>query len=131
MKLKFTLAAIVGLVLLANGSHIALAQSGDSRKAGEIKSKAQERLSNGKTDVKVEKFDGTKLKGKITQADATSFTIVESKSNQSTVIAYSETQKIKGSGWPTSAKIAIGVGVAAAITFVALGIAFQNATRNN
>jgi hypothetical protein len=132
MKLKFALAAIVGLVLFTNGSYIAFAQPIDGgRKDDEIKSKVQERLSNKKTEVKVEKLDGTKLKGRITQADDTSFTIVESKSNQSSVIAYSDTRKIKGSGWPTSAKIALGVGAAAVITFVAFGIAFKNATRDN
>ncbi len=131
MQLKFTLAAIVGLLLFANGSHIVLAQTGDVGKVYEIKRKVRDRLGNGKTDVKVEKFDGTKIKGKITQAGDSSFTIVESKSNQSTMVAYSDTKKVKGSGWPTSAKIAIGVGVGAVATFIAFGIAFRNATRNN
>lgn len=129
MKLKFTLATIVGLALLTNGSFIALAQSSD--RGDRIKSQVQERLSKKKTEVKVEKFDGTKLKGKITEAGDTSFTIVDSKSSQSTVIAYNDTQKVKGTGWPTSAKIALGVAAAAVITFVAFGVAFQNATRDN
>ncbi len=132
MKPKYALAAIVGLILFTNGSSIGLAQAPrDSRKADAIKAKVQERLGNGKTGVKIEKFGGTKVKGKITQAGDTSFTIVDSQSNQSTEIAYADTQKIKGSGWPTSAKIAIGVGVAAGATFVILGLAFKHATRNN
>lgn len=131
MKLKFVLAAIFGVALLTNGSYIALAQSSGDRKAGEIKSKVEKRLGNGKIDVKVEKFDGTKLKGKITKAGDTSFTIVESTSNQSTEIAYGDTKKLKGTGWPTSGKIAIGVGAAAGATLIVLLIAFKHATRNN
>ncbi len=80
-------AAIVGFVVFTNGSYVALAQTGDVGQVYEIKSKVQDRLGNRKTDVKVEKFDGTKIKGKITQAGDSSFTIQESKSNQSTVIA--------------------------------------------
>lgn len=87
MKLKFMFAAIVGFVVFTNGSYVALAQTGDVGQVYEIKSKVQDRLGNRKTDVKVEKFDGTKIKGKITQAGDSSFTIQESKSNQSTVIA--------------------------------------------
>ncbi|MEQ1763071.1 MAG: hypothetical protein ABL984_08000 [Pyrinomonadaceae bacterium] len=131
MKLKIAFVVVAGLALLTNGSSIVLAQSGNSDRIDEIKATVQKRLRNGKTDVKVEKFDGTKIKGKITQADDSGFTFVESETNSSSVIAYSDTKKVKGSGWPTSAKIAIGVGVAAAVTFVAIGIAFRNATRNN
>ncbi len=131
MKLKLVLAAIVSLVLFTNGSYIALAQSSDTRKADEIKSHVQERLGKKKTEVKVEKLDGSKVKGKITQADDTSFTVIESKSNQSTVIAYSDTREIKGTGgWPMGAKIGVVVAAGAVITFFAFGLAFKNARRN-
>lgn len=132
MKLRFTLAAFVCLVLFTNGSYIALSQTGGGNRVDEIKSKVHERLSNGKTRVNIEKVDGTKLKGKITQAGDTSFTVLESKSNQPTVIAYSDAREIKGGGgWPLGAKIALGVGAAAVITFVAFGLAYRNAARNN
>ena len=131
MKLNFTLAAIAVLVLFTNGSSIALAQSGDSGKTEAIKSNVQKRLRNGKTDVKVEKFDGTKIKGKITQADDNGFTFVESKTNNSNVVAYSDTKRINAGGWPLGAKIAIGVGAAAIITFVAFGLAYRRAAGNN
>ena len=131
MKMKFSLTAILGLFLLMNGSFVATGQSRASNRVDEIKSNVQKRLGNGKTEVKVEKFDGTKIKGKITQADDTGFTFVESETNRSSVIAYSDTKKVKGAGWPTSAKIGIGVGAAAAATLVILVVAFKNATRDN
>ncbi len=131
MTPKFFVAALVGLTIFLSGSHITLAQSTDNGKIEAIRSNVQKRLRNGKTGVKAEKFDGTKIKGKITEANDSSFTIVESKTNNSIVIAYGDTKKVKGSGWPTSAKIAIGVAAAAVATFVILGIAFQNATRDN
>ena len=130
MKLKFAFVLITGIALLTHGSAIARPQSGSDR-VEEIKANVQKRTRNGKTDVKVEKFDGTKVKGKITQADDNGFTFVESETNRSSVIAYSDTKKVKGGGWPTSAKIAIGVGVAAAATLVVLVVAFKNATRDN
>ncbi len=130
MKLKSALAAIVCLVLFTNASSFALAQSGDSRKTDAIKSNVQQRVGKGKT-VKVEKFDGTNIKGKITQADDTSFTIVRSKTNQPIVIAYSDTKKIEGTGLSLGTKIALGVGAAAVLTFVAFGLAYRNAARNN
>lgn len=131
MKLRITFTAILGFVLFANGPLIAPAQSGSSDRVDEIKANVQKRLRNGKTEVKVEKFDGTKIKGKITQADDSGFTFVESETNRSSVIAYSDTRKVKGTGWPTSAKIGIGVGVAAAATLVVLVVAFKHATRDN
>ncbi|MEO6334189.1 MAG: hypothetical protein ABIO91_04325 [Pyrinomonadaceae bacterium] len=130
MTPRFFIAAIVGLTLFVSGAHMTLAQSTDNGKMEKIRSNVQKRLRNGKTDVKVERLDGTKIKGKITQANDTDLTIVESKTNQSRVIAYSDTKSIEGSGgWPTSAKIAIGLAAAAVITFVAVGIAFKNADR--
>lgn len=131
MNLKFALAAIAALVLLTNASHVVLSQTGTDRKADEIKSSVQERLRKRKAEVKVEKLDGTKLKGKITEAGDTSFTLEVAKSNQPTVIAYSDTKSVKGGGWPLGAKIALGVGAAAVITFVAFGLAYRNAARNN
>ncbi|MDI1243641.1 MAG: hypothetical protein PSX80_17155 [bacterium] len=131
MKLKFAFVLLAGIALLTNGSAITLARSANRDRVDKIKSNVQRRLQNGKTEVKVEKFDGTKIKGKITQADDIGFTFVESETNRSSVIAYSDTKKVKGTGWPTSAKIGIGVGVAAAATLVVLVVAFKNATRDN
>ena len=131
MKLKFAFVLVSVLALLINGPSMVLAQSGNGERVDEIRSNVQKRLDNGKTEVKVERFDGTKMKGKITQADDSGFTFVESETNRSSVIAYSDTKKVKGTGWPTSAKIGIGVGVAAAATLVVLVVAFKHATRDN
>jgi hypothetical protein len=131
MRLKFSFVLLAGISLLTHGSSVVLAQSGNSDRTDKIKSNVQKRLRNGKTEVKVEKFDGTKIKGEITQADDSGFTFVEAETNRSSVIAYSDTKKVKGTGWPTSAKIGIGVGVAAAATLVVLVVAFKHATRDN
>jgi hypothetical protein len=47
------------------------------------------------------------------------------------VVAYSDTKKIGGTGMSLGTKIAIGVGAAAVLTFVAFGLAYRNAARNN
>lgn len=127
MIFKSLSVVFVGLILFLLGSASVYAQS----KADTIKTKVEKRLRDNKKSVVVEKIDGTKLKGEITQASDDSFTILDRKTNQSTVIVYRDTAKVKGSGWPTSAKIALGVGIASAATLTVLYVAFQNATRDN
>jgi hypothetical protein len=123
--------AFFSLVLLSLAPLSIFAQTTGAQNAESIKVKIQKRVANGKTNVVAERVDGTKLKGKISRADDDTFTIVDPKTKQPTVIAYRDTAKIKGSGWPTSAKIALGVGIASAVTLTVLYIAFQNAIRDN
>ena len=130
MKHKcLSLVLVAVLICLAPASRFA--QNNVPDKGATIKAKVEKRVRDGKTSVVVELPDGTKIKGKITSASNDSFTLVGSKTNQSTVFAYRDVAKVKGTGWPKSAKIALGVGIAAAATLTILYIAFQNAIRDN
>jgi hypothetical protein len=70
--------------------------------------------------VKVKLRDKTKVAGYISSADGEGFTVVDAKTGMATTIAYPQVKSVKGNNLSTGAKIAIGVGIAAAIIFAIL-----------
>lgn len=70
--------------------------------------------------VKVKLRDKTQLAGYISAADGEGFTVIDSKTGMATTIAYPQVKKVQGHNLSTGAKIAIGVGIAAAIIFIIL-----------
>jgi hypothetical protein len=64
--------------------------------------------------------DKTRLAGYISAADGEGFTVIDSKTRVATTIAYPQVRSVQGHNLSTGAKIAIGVGVAAAIIFIIL-----------
>lgn len=70
--------------------------------------------------VKVKLRDKTKLEGYISAADGEGFTVTNSKTGMATTVAYPQVKSVKGHNLSTGAKIAIGVGIAAAIIFIIL-----------
>jgi hypothetical protein len=69
--------------------------------------------------VKVKLRDKTKLEGYISAADDQSFTVTDS-TGMATTVPYPQVKSVKGNNLSTGAKIAIGVGIAAAIIFIIL-----------
>ena len=70
--------------------------------------------------VKIKLRDKTKLAGYISAADGEGFTVINSKTGTPTTIAYPQVKSVQGHNLSTGAKIAIGVGIAAAIIFIIL-----------
>lgn len=70
--------------------------------------------------VKIKLRDETKLAGYISAADGEGFTVIDSKTRIATTIAYPQVKSVQGNNLSTGAKIAIGVGIAAAIIFIIL-----------
>ena len=70
--------------------------------------------------VKIKLRDKTKLAGYISTADGEGFTVIDSKTGMATTIAYPQVKSVKGNNLSTGAKIAIGVGIAAALVFIIL-----------
>ncbi len=67
-------------------------------------------------------LDGTKVKGDIGQAGEDSFTVIDSKTKQSTTIAYRDVAQVKGGGLTKGNKIALGIVIgAAAVVGIVLG----------
>jgi hypothetical protein len=79
------------------------------------------KLGTGETArIKIKLRDNTKLKGYIGAADDEGFTVRDSKTGMATTITYSQVKSVQGHNLSTGAKIAIGVGIAAAIIFIIL-----------
>jgi hypothetical protein len=72
--------------------------------------------------VEVTLRDKSKVKGYISRADSEGFTVANPKTSAATTVVYPNVKSIKGKNLSTGAKIAIGVGIAAAIVFVILYI---------
>ena len=70
--------------------------------------------------VKIKLRDKTKVAGYISAADDDGFTVIDSKTGMATTIAYPQVKSVQGHNLSTGAKIAIGVGIAAAIIFIIL-----------
>ena len=131
MVTKYVSAAILFFTILFAANSSANAQSVSPEAAEKVKSKVQKRMENGKKDVVVKTVNGTEIKGELVSADSDSFTVAETQSGRKTVILFNDVSKLKGRGWPTSGKIALGVGAAAGATLVILYAAFKHATRDN
>ena len=70
--------------------------------------------------VKIKLRDKSKLDGYISAADDESFTVISTKTGLATTVAYPQVKSVKGNNLSTGAKIAIGVGIAAAIFLIIL-----------
>jgi preprotein translocase subunit SecF len=70
--------------------------------------------------VKIKLQDKTKVAGYISAADGEGFTVVDPKTGTATTIAYPQVKSVQGHNLSTGAKIAIGVGIVAAIIFIIL-----------
>ena len=112
------------LLITANSSLISAQtnpKNNDSSTA-KIKAKIIKRSTSDNTYIKVKLLDGKKLSGEINQAGEDSFTLIDSKTNQSTSIAYRDVTQVKGKGLSTTSKFAIGAlaGAAAIVLIVVL-----------
>jgi hypothetical protein len=129
-KKCFTLGLLVALLHAPNTMpSLALGQTRESdRRVEKIKANVAKRGTGEKARVTVELRDGSKLKGHISQAGEDSFTLIEDKSGQTKVLAYSDVDRVKGrGGLSLAAKIGIGV----AIFFGALAILYGAACGND
>ncbi len=92
-----------------------------------IKASVLKRGVGEKSRVKVKRQDGTTLKGFISQAGEDSFVLTDSKTRQTTTLAYQDVTQVKGPGLSKGKKIAIGVGVGAAVAAVVIGVSISRA----
>jgi hypothetical protein len=121
-KKLFTLLLIALVVNLA-GVRLAYADSKEEKQARfaeKIKANVLKLGTGEATRVKVKLRDNAKLEGFISDAGADSFTVTNGKTGVATVVAYPQVKIVQGNNLSTGAKIAIGVGVAAAILFIIL-----------
>lgn len=70
--------------------------------------------------VKVMLRDKSKVEGYVSAAGVETFTVTDLKTGASTVVAYPQVKSVKGNNLSTGAKVAIGIGVAAAVVLLIL-----------
>jgi len=115
--------ALVGLMLYGANLQIISAQSNTDKSLEKIKTDVFRRGTGEKSKVVVKMKDGIKLKGYISQTGEDSFNLTDSKTKQTNAVAYRDVAEVKKQGWSKGAKIALGVGIAAAVTVAVIGVA--------
>jgi hypothetical protein len=120
---KLMAIALVTLMLHVTYSQTALAHGTpekEARFAEKVKSGIA-KLGTGKDAlVKVKLRDGTKLSGYITEADESSFVVVDSKTGAHTTIPYPQVKQVKRNNLSSGAWFAIGVGVIVGVVVLVL-----------
>jgi sRNA-binding regulator protein Hfq len=120
--------AFIGLLLFSTNLQSISAQTNTGNNTvttDKIKANVTKRGTGEKARVNVKMLNGTKMKGFISQAGDDSFTLTDSKTKQTSTLAYSDVAQVKGTGLSTGAKILIGVGVGVAITVAVLAATFK------
>ena len=129
MLKKRLFVALLGLTLLFTNLQFINGQTSvgnNAATAEKIKANVTRRGTGEKARVNIKMLNGTKMKGFISQAGDDSFTLTDSKTKQTSILAYSDVAQVKGTGLSTTSKILIGVGVGVAASVVVLAIAFRN-----
>ena len=131
IKKCLSFALVCLLLITANFSLISAQTKTDNTASSVAKIKAiiAERGTGENKRIEVRMLNGTKLKGYINQAGADSFTLTDSKTKQSTVIAYGEVAKVSNR-LSKGDKIALGVIGGAAAAAVVLGSLLLRRCRN-
>ncbi len=117
----------IGLMLYGVNLQIISAQSNTDNALEKIKTDVSKRGTGEKSKVVVKLKNGTKLKGYISQTGEDSFDLTNSKTKQTTAVAYRDVAQVKKQGLSKGAKIAIGVGIGAAVAVVVIGAMVANA----
>ena len=120
---KVVTVLLVTLVINLTGVRLAYADSKEEKQARfaeKIKANVLKLGTGESTRVKVKLRDQSKLEGYISDADAKTFTVTNRKTGVATKVAYPQVKSVQGNNLSTGAKIAIGVGIAAAIIFIIL-----------
>ena len=118
----FTLILIATVINLA-GARLAYADSKEEKQARfaeKIKANVLKLGTGESTRVKVKLVDKGKLEGYISDAGTETFIVTDRKTGAAATVAYAQVKSIQGNNLSTGAKIAIGVGIAAAIIFIIL-----------
>jgi hypothetical protein len=82
----------------------------------------QKRGVGEKSRVRIRLHDRTEMKGYISQIEETSFQVTDNKTGRVSTITYDSVDRVKGGGLSKGSKIAIGVGVGAAVALTAFAL---------
>ena len=97
-------------------------QAQETSRTAKAKAEVQKRGIGEESRVKAKLVNGAEVKGFISRIEEASFVVTDTKTGQTTTIPHANVQKIQGPGLSKGGKIAIAVGVGAAVFFLALGL---------
>lgn len=115
--------ALVALLINLAGMRLAHADSKEEKQARfaeKVKASVLKLGTGEAARVKVKLRDQTKLEGYISAADGEGFIVTNPQTGMATEVAYPQVKSVKGNNLSTGAKIAIGVGIAAAVILLIL-----------
>lgn len=116
------------ILILAPPPRLANAQTppAESAQAAKVKAEVVKRLANKKTRVKIKLASGEELKGRLEQAEDSSFTITEDKTGRKVETSYGAVAALKGRGMSTITKVAIVGGIAVGVLAIAVIVSLRN-----
>ena len=118
--LKKICSVVLAALLLQAAAVPAFAKSNaekEAKRAEKVRTQLAKLGTGTDARIKLELRDKTKLEGYINEAGAESFAVTDS-AGKTTKVAYPQVKKAQGHNLSTGAKIAIGVGIGAAVTLL-------------
>ena len=125
MKRTLTIVCLATLIAVCAFVPAAQAQQ-QSDQTAKVKAEVVNRLNKKEEHVKIRLRNGTEVKGYITQTSDNGFTLSNEKTKTGTDIAYADVQHVEGRGMSKTKKIAIGVGIGAAVFAAMIAYAFTH-----
>ena len=125
MKRTLTIVCLATLIAVCFFVPAAQAQQ-QSDQTAKVKAEVVNRLNKKEEHVKIRLRNGTEVKGYITQTSDNGFTLSNEKTKTGTEIAYADVQHVEGRGMSKTKKIAIGVGIGAAVFAAMIAYAFTH-----
>ena len=120
--LKRVCSVVLAALLLQSVAVPAFAKSGaekEARRAEKVRTQLAKLGTGKEARVRLELRDKTKLEGYVSEAGAESFVVTDS-AGKTTTVAYPQVVKAKGNNLSTGAKVAIGIGIGAAIVLLVI-----------
>lgn len=99
-----------------------------AERAAKVKRAVSKLGAGEKSFVRLKLSDGTKLEGRLSAVGDESFTVTNIRTGAATIVAYPQVVQAKGNNLSTGAKIAIGVGIAAAVILILYLVADKDFT---
>jgi len=120
--LKKIYSAILAALLLQAAALPAFAKTNaerDAQRAEKVRTQLSKLGTGADALVSLELRDKTKLEGYLTETTSDSLTVTD-REGKSTTVPYRDVKKARGNNLSTGAKVAIGVGIGAAVTLIIL-----------
>jgi hypothetical protein len=113
---KFLSFGVVGMVVFTLAVQPVLAATKSDGEIEKVKLSVRKLATGDNPTVIVKLKKGTKIEGRIGQVIEDSFELVDTKTKLPATIIFSDVSSVKKKGWSTGAKIALGIGIGAAVT---------------